>query len=74
MMVQRPALNINPILFMRILSISNKKHNISNITCNVQGWKTGIFVGIGKTNSPYWSWVVDTQVTDILSGLTFQVK
>ena len=33
--------------------------------------KTGIFVGIGETNSPDWSCMVDTQVTDIPFGLTF---
>ena len=36
----------------RKLSMDNKNHNISNIIWNVQGWKTGMFVGLGETNSP----------------------
>ena len=30
------------------------------------------FFGIGRRNSPGWSWMVATQVTDIPSGLFFR--
>ena len=30
------------------------------------------FFGIGETNSPYYSWMVDTEVTDIPVGLAFR--
>ena len=30
------------------------------------------FFGIGDTNSPYWSWMVATQVTDTPFGLAFR--
>ena len=33
------------------------------------GLKTGILVGIGETNSPDWSWIVATQVTNNTLGL-----
>ena len=52
-------------------SIDNKIHNISNITLNAQGLKTDIFVGTGETNSLDWSWMLATQLTDILFGLEF---
>ena len=61
-------MNTNQIIFIGILSIANEKQNIRNITWNDQGWKTDIFVGIGETNSPDWSCMVATQVTDILFG------
>ena len=32
--------------------MANKNHNIWNIIWNVQGWKTGMFVGLGEINSP----------------------
>ena len=62
------ALNLNQILFVGILSISDEKHNTMNITWNAQGWKTGIFVGIRETISPDWSCIVTTQVTGIPFG------
>ena len=64
---------------MGTLSISNKKHSIRSIIWNVQGWKNGIFIGIGETNSPDWIWMVATQVTYIpfgvsLSGIFFKQR
>ena len=53
------------------LSIAYEKHNISNITWNSQGLKTGIF-RIGDKDSPDFSCMVATQVTDIYVGLAFQ--
>ena len=65
-------MNLNQIFFVGRLSIANQKHNIRNITWNAQGCKTSIFVGIGETNSPDWSWMVATQVTDVPFGLDFR--
>ena len=45
-----------------------------NITWNVQGWKTGIFVGIGEKNSPDWIWMVATHVTDTPFGVRLSRK
>ena len=67
----RLSLNLNQILFMGNLLLSNYKRNIRNIICNAQGWKNRIFVGIGGKNYPDWIWMVATQVTNIPFRLSF---
>ena len=56
------ALNLDQTLIIEILSFANENNNIRNIIWNVQGLKTGIYFGIGKINSPGWTWKVTTQV------------
>ena len=47
-------MNINQVLIIGKLLISNENKNSRNIICNVQGWRTGIFVVIGETNDQSW--------------------
>ena len=65
------ALGFNQTLGMGKLSIYNKSHNIRIIIWNTKVLKTGMFVGIGESNYPCWTFTVDIQVTDIPFVLTF---
>ena len=62
------------ILAVGKLSMINENHNISNITWNLKGWITVMFVGTVEYNSQGWIWMMDTWVTYIFFILASLAK
>ena len=51
--------------------MANENHNISNIIWNAQGLKTVMFFRLVETNSPGWTCMMYTRITDVPFMLTF---
>ena len=68
------ATNFNQFLNIGKLSIYNENKNMMNVIWNARYWETGMFFGIGETDSQGCIWMVDTRVTDIPFMLSFPAK